>query len=208
MANWVPGTGRKGIGISALGVVLVAAFVLVGCADAPGQSAASSPNDKILQPAQQALTQASSQRWSDNAPAIMGSARSRLATARSIVYQAASEGRDLTNDERERVEALVKAVKLDRRAAKARGSAVDIKNRLAELKANQQQGANVQDSGSAGRETLKAAQAKRRQAVKQKSSNQQSGSSRRPQRQPPTMSTGPGAQPGAQRPANAGGIGR
>lgn len=211
MSEPVPVCSRRGFTAAVCTSLLVTALALTaGCAGSSGSHAAKTPNRDALQPATDELAYAATQDWSNNVPAMMAAARNRLTTARSIVYQAAEQDRSLNEDEKQRVDSLVAGVKLDLRAAKARGSAVAVETRMSSLEQSRgsasQGGAGASDQNQ--RSMLKASKSKRQSAVQRKPTNQR-GKSRQPRRRPPAMSSGPGVQhDDTQRPTQSGGMGR
>ena len=67
------------------------------------------------------------------APRAVDASRRRISTARDILYSAARANRELSDTERDRVEALVAAAELDARSALTQTQAKAVQTKLAEL---------------------------------------------------------------------------
>jgi len=189
----------------ALGLMMAVPFTLGGCAGGPDHSGVGQPNVSLLAPAQKAITRAVKKDWSNRAPSLMNAARSRLTMARSIVYQAAGKNKKLTDKERQRVNALVKAVKLDVRAAKARSKAIKTRTRVAALAGNKQRSQN-QQAQTTNRHTLRPSKSKTH-AVPTHEHRKHSRGSRASRHRPKAMGNGKSVQHNTTGPVKSGALG-
>lgn len=196
-----------------MALVLGSALALTGCANGPSLQAVGTPDESLLEPAQNAMARAAGSSWSARAPRLMGAARMRLATARSIINEAARQNRDLTPAEKQRVNALVNALKLDVRAARAKGMLASTRTRARALERNQRGGDNAAGAGETERKALQAGMAESSAVLQPKPEAQsdktraQNGTSRQPRRRPPALNARPGVANGVERPLPNGNTG-
>lgn len=123
------------------------ALLIAGCASAPAKQPIE-PNLSLLAPANKALAKARAAHAQQFAPLVLDAARRRLALARSIIYMAARQGRELTDEERERVTDLVKAARLDARLALVKTQARAVGKKLEMLQLSPGNSATATSGGA------------------------------------------------------------
>lgn len=112
--------------------MLLLALAITGCAGSPPKPAVE-PDKALLQPAEQAIQKAVAAHVEHFAPRALDDARGRLALARDILYLAARQGRELNDDEHERVTGLVEGARLDARLALVKTQALAVGVKLKEM---------------------------------------------------------------------------
>ncbi|RJS93996.1 hypothetical protein [Salinisphaera sp. Q1T1-3] len=117
-------------------LVAVASASLVGCASeraAHGDASVSVPDQSVLDPATQALDKAVQANADQFAPETVAAARRRITLARDVLFSAARAHRPLNDSERQRVDDLVAAAKLDAREALVETQAKAVRHQLDQL---------------------------------------------------------------------------
>jgi|SRR5699024_3159872 len=115
--------------------MLLLALAITGCASTSPQPAIE-PDNTVLQPAQQAIQKAVAAHVEHFAPRALDEARGRLALAQDILYLAAREGRELNDDEHQRVTGLVEGARLDARLARVKTQALAVGVKIKEMQAD------------------------------------------------------------------------
>lgn len=134
---------RRRLCAATLCCVLFFLLLATGCAYIPGidgeaqpdrQAEAIEPDLSPLEPAEQALRDAQAENANDFSPRALDAARRRLTLARDIIYNAARQGRQPNAQERERIQDLVDAARLDVRLARVRNQALAVASQVDKLR--------------------------------------------------------------------------